>query len=63
MFGAGAPAAMLTSSRRRTLPTGAAGSGSFLVQLACSYGGELAAICDRIRVFENGLQMTAPDLA
>jgi hypothetical protein len=29
---------------------------SFLVQLACSYGGELAAICDHIRVFENGLK-------
>jgi hypothetical protein len=27
---------------------------SFLVQLACSYGGEVAAICDRIRIFENG---------
>jgi hypothetical protein len=27
---------------------------SFLVELACSYGGQVAAICDRIRVFKDG---------
>jgi hypothetical protein len=26
---------------------------AFLVQLGCSYGGAVAAICDRIRIFEN----------
>jgi hypothetical protein len=36
---------------------------SFLVQLTCSYGGEAAAICDRIRVLENGPDMTGLELA
>jgi hypothetical protein len=29
---------------------------AFLVQLTCSYGGAVAAICDRIRILENGLE-------
>jgi hypothetical protein len=35
---------------------------SFLVELSCSYGGRVVAICDRICVFKNGPQTTAPDL-
>ena len=32
---------------------------SYLVQLACSYGGAVVAVCDRIAVFEHVLFVTA----
>jgi hypothetical protein len=42
----------LSDAKREAAKVALARPESFLVQLACSYGGAVAAVCDRIRVFE-----------
>ncbi|HUI96914.1 MAG TPA: hypothetical protein VLX44_14240 [Xanthobacteraceae bacterium] len=46
-------------ARREAAKIAEARPDAFLVQLTCSYGGAVAAICDRVRVLENGQENPA----
>jgi hypothetical protein len=44
----------VSDAKREAMKIVERGPHSFLVKLSCSYGGCVVAICDRIRIFNNG---------